>query len=123
MCLTISELKGNRLKKDLDLDKAFFRWHNKNKTWGNFGINLITKEGLENCEITGNYKKPNGEIYGLRFGVLYQCGYNLPKVNYSEMIKLLKKAIGKESLEHKETEQRNNLIIEKMKKDRKSESG
>ena len=88
--ITISELKGNRLKKDLGLERAFFRWHNKNKTWGNFGINLITKGDSDNFELTGNYRRPSGEVYSLRFGILYQIVGNIPISTYEELISLLK---------------------------------
>jgi hypothetical protein len=67
--INIKELSGHRLRKDLCLKYVVKRWHNHNKTGGNFGINLITG-GEINFEITG-YHNIEGKITTLQFKHLY----------------------------------------------------
>ena len=87
-----AELTGNRLKKDLELQRALYRWHNKNKSGGNFGINLITG-GQQNYEITGHYNT-NGEITSLRFGRIYSAGVPVPKdYTYEQLISVIKRGL------------------------------
>ena len=95
------ELTGRRLKKDLGLHSAAQRWHNKNKSGGNFGINLIFDPRLEclNFELTGHYF-PDGEISSLAFGELYQPGTKiypatpyLHSLTYSGLIEIIKERI------------------------------
>ena len=38
--VTIEQLKGPNLKRDLHMFRVVKRWHNHNTTGGNFGINL-----------------------------------------------------------------------------------
>ena len=70
--LNIKELTGPRLKKALGLRRAVRRYNNKNKSGGNFGINLHT-HSQGNFEITGDYD-PYGTIRLLSIGQLYQPG-------------------------------------------------
>ena len=70
--LNIKELTGPRLKKALGLRRAVRRYHNKNKSGGNFGINLYTHTQGD-YEITGDYD-PLENIRLLSIGQLYQPG-------------------------------------------------
>lgn len=75
------ELSGARLKKSLNLIRANQRWHNKNKTGGNFGINLIADKDFygDNFEISGYYNTA-AIIVGLRFGKLWQPGVEITDI-------------------------------------------
>ncbi len=69
-----SELTGRNLKQ-AGFYSAAYRWHNKNKSGGNFGINLLTSQNWQDrhFELTGTYNT-KGEITSLRLGELYQAG-------------------------------------------------
>ena len=78
--ITKKELTGNILKKNLDAKRVMYRWHNKNKSGGNFGINIYYAEEFNretDKELTGYYST-DGNVYRLRFGSLYSCGINIP---------------------------------------------
>ena len=75
-----SELTGAKLKRDLGLEKAHYRWHNKNLSGGNFGINLRTG-GSKDYELTGHYDT-SGRIVILKFGEIYQMGVHLRNAAY-----------------------------------------
>ena len=80
MAITIKQLSGNAVKKGLNAHKSHFRWHNKNKSGGNFGINIYFAEEFNretDKEITGYYNK-DGYIYNLRFSPLYTAGQTIP---------------------------------------------
>lgn len=103
--ININELKGYNLKRDLKLRRVLKRWHNHNKTGGNFGINLITGTRPD-YEITG-YHNLNGEIWNLSIGELYQCGTtlfkrdNMENWDYTRLTNLLNKLINKKVQEVK----------------------
>ena len=61
--ITINELTGAKLKKALHLKKASKGWHNKNKSGGNFGINMVTQDHRF-FELTGHHDT-QGVIYHL----------------------------------------------------------
>ena len=44
-----SELTGRKLKRDLGLKRAMYRYQNKNNTGGNFGINLMAGDTGISC--------------------------------------------------------------------------
>lgn len=95
--ITIEELRGTNLKRDLGLRQVLKRWHNHNNTGGNFGINLMTiKE--PNYEITG-YHNLDNNITSLSFGELYQPGVVLFRSDtmhewtYNRLISLIKKKL------------------------------
>ncbi len=97
--ISINELKGFNLKKDLKLKRVIKRWHNKNKSGGNFGINLKCHEE-PHYEITG-YHDLEGNIYNLSVGELYQCGTTVfkrdscMKWDYKRLVTLLNKLLNK----------------------------
>lgn len=71
------ELKGVSLKKDLNLDRAIKRYHNKHKdNSGNFGFTLIKndirfKDRL--CfDLDGDYNSEK-DIYSLSLGLISSC--------------------------------------------------
>lgn len=89
--ITKSELTSNRLKKGLGAYRVAYRWHNKNKSGGNFGINIYYgKEFLRgrDKELTGEYNT-SGIITGLRYGDLYSAGHNVPQDALSDMEALI----------------------------------
>lgn len=94
MSLSIEQLKGTKLKKDLGLYRVIKRWHNKNNSGGNFGINLIKSPEWQDkhFELTG-YHDLSGYIYSLKFSELYQAGGttlithdNKYEYNYEQLI-------------------------------------
>lgn len=75
MVVHIKELSGARIKKSLGAFKVAKRWHNKNKSGGNFGINIYPRSTSLNdqaYEITG-YHNTKGYVTRLRFSELYQA--------------------------------------------------
>lgn len=103
--IDITELKGTNLKKDLKLDRALKRWHNKNKSGGNFGINLYQKDDKPDYQITG-YHNLNGDVTGLSVAQLYQAGPTIfskgehSEWNYPKLIKFLTKILAREKELH-----------------------
>lgn len=87
--MKIQELNGNAIKKALGIKKAYFRWHNKNKTWGNFGINLEEVNGID-CEISGSYNE-NKDIISLCFGRMYQAGIAISERNFEYLMDMIKR--------------------------------
>lgn len=76
------ELTGNRLKKSLNAYRVNMRWHNKNKSFSNFGFNIYFGKEFNrdtDKELTGIYNSQTNEIVNLAFGYLYQCGQKIPK--------------------------------------------
>lgn len=73
--MNIKDIKGTTFKKLMKAEKSSFRWHNKNKSGGNFGIEI---RGIErkNYQITGDYNTL-GNFYELRFGPIYQAGMKM----------------------------------------------
>ena len=101
------ELAGNRLKKSLNARKVCYRWNNKNKGWGNFGINIYFSEEFKrgiDKELTGEYKEIDGEniISSLTFSDLWGgCGIriDLKEIDtYNKLIEWIKYNILQEGL-------------------------
>ena len=90
MGLMFSDLTGPKLKKMLGANRALRRYHNKNKSGGNFGINIYT-EGKGSFEINGRYN-PNGEIISIDIGRLWgtPTRYRVLGVSKEEVIGLIK---------------------------------
>lgn len=88
--LTMKELKGTALKKALNAKSVSMRWHNKNKSGGNFGFNI---RGVPNTahdfELTGNYNE-HGEVFGLIFGRIYWGATPIRANSYDMLIQILK---------------------------------
>ncbi len=90
-----SELTGAKLKRDLGLKSAKYRWHNKNKSGGNFGINLIAGDDDKDSEIDGMYNT-KGEVVTLSVGAIYQPGARLsdvPSLTYEKLIEKVKEIL------------------------------
>ena len=91
-----SELKTNDLKKLINAKRIAQRWHNKNKSGGNFGLNIYFGDEFvrgRDKEITGNYNS-DGEITSLHFGNLYWGNQSVPKecfISLEELAKYLNK--------------------------------
>ena len=78
--INIKEFNGRLVKEKLKAHNSSFRWHNKNKGGGNFGINIYFAKEFNretDKEFTGYYDK-KGDIYLLRFSPLYECGIEIP---------------------------------------------
>ena len=84
-----SELTGRKLKRDLGLKRALYRYHNKNNTGGNFGINLMAGEDYKDYELTGHYDT-DGVIQQIKLGELYQVGVVLDVETYEELVDRIK---------------------------------
>ena len=85
-----TELKTNELKKLLNAHRLNTQWHNKNKSGGNFGLNIYfgaTFERDRDKQITGYYNK-EGDLYGIKYGSMYGIGQKIPKCILKD-IKLL----------------------------------
>jgi hypothetical protein len=88
--LKIEELKGNVLKKALNAKNAMMRYHNKNKSGGNFAMNLLGIDGRD-YELSGAYCM-TGEITELRFGNIYYRGLHydfLHEVTLESVLKFI----------------------------------
>lgn len=70
--MKFTELNGRSIKKSLGIKKTSMRYHNKNNSGGNFGINVYDVSGVD-CEISGLYDT-DGKITRLSFGRLYANG-------------------------------------------------
>jgi len=97
--INIKDLRGAKLKKSLGLKRVMKRWHNHNKSGGNFGINLY-QDGGQNYEITGDHNLA-GKVTDLHFGHLWQCGVKLfddsdyREWTYNKLIDFLNSSINK----------------------------
>lgn len=87
------ELKGNVFKKEFNLYKCSYGYHNKNNTGGNFGLNFYLKEEFnERTDFTlhGEYDINNEithlDINSIRIG---QYGIIVKKEDYEDLNKLL----------------------------------
>ena len=90
--LTLNELKGQKLKKDLKLDSAVKSWHNKHKDGsGNFGI-MLTK-GTKWVRLAG-FHTPSGKVYNLTIETAEHAPKSISAKTYEELIKQLGKLFG-----------------------------
>jgi len=90
--LTIDELKGQRLKKDLKLNSATKSWDNKHKNGaGNFGI-ILTK-GTKWVRLAGSYT-PNGKVYNLTIETTEHAPKTISVKSYKELIRQLGNLFG-----------------------------
>lgn len=86
--MNIKELNGKSIKKALACKSASYRWHNKNKSGGNFGINLLGVNSKD-LEITGQYDL-TGQVYGLRIGLIYWSRMSVKPTDFNELMTMLK---------------------------------
>lgn len=91
--MKITELKSIQIKKNLCAASVRFRWHNKNNTGGNFGINVIGVKG-KNYEISGRYNC-EGTLRCLRFGFINEVGIPMNVNSIEEMFEFINKIIEK----------------------------
>jgi len=73
MVLFMDLMTGPNIKKSLNALSVSKRYHNKNKSGGNFGINVMFHRELKpgNYEFNGDYNT-RGEIVRLTFAPMYQ---------------------------------------------------
>jgi len=83
--MLFKDINNNALKKVFGFSYARVRYHNKNKSGGNFGTNYVIGEygkpgyenyEIENYEIHGAYDT-HGVLYQLGMGKAYQVGYRI----------------------------------------------
>ena len=89
--LLFSDLTGAKLKKMLNATKASRRYHNKNKSGGNFGINVYT-DGKDSFEINGRYNT-QGEITSLGVGRLWGMPTDyrsVSKITKTQLLNIIK---------------------------------
>jgi hypothetical protein len=87
----IKDLKSIVIKKKLNAESVCFRWHNKNKSGGNFGINIC---GVSDNDygISGRYND-QGLLINLRFGFIYQRGIHMEVKDINEMFEFIENFI------------------------------
>ena len=90
--MNIKDLKSIVIKKKLDAERVCFRWHNKNNSGGNFGINIWNVKGKD-YEISGYYNV-EGLLRGLRFGFIFQAGIPMNVQTIEEMFEFIEKVLG-----------------------------
>lgn len=73
--INIIELKGNRIKKAIGAESVNKRYHNKNKSGGNFGFTIVKDKTW--YDLSGYYNT-EGHVHGLRFGQFSNAGAELP---------------------------------------------
>lgn len=93
--ININEINNRQLKKILGLKQAKYRYHNKNKSGGNFGINFHHPSG-NSYELCGRYRN-DGTLTDIRFGKLWSMGRQLITIveDYNHLIEIMKKVIEK----------------------------
>jgi len=106
LAVNMNQLTGPKLKKELNLIKATKRYHNKNKSGGNFGIDLrITPKGKW-FTISG-YHNLDNEVTSARIGKSFNPGMTLINPNnykfadYREFISTISRHIKTESILNK----------------------
>jgi len=111
--LTIDELKGNRLKKDLGLDVASKIWDYKHKDGsGDFGFML--KKGVKWVKLTGSYT-PSGKVYGLMIETSEHAPQAIPVEirTYEDLINYLREVFEVKKPEVKEEKEEKPPVEEK----------
>lgn len=89
--MNVKEIKSSVIKKRLYAKQVCYRWHNKNKTGGNFGINICGVNDKD-YEISGYYDI-EGTVRGLRFGFIYTAGIPMSVQTIEEMFEFIEKSI------------------------------
>jgi hypothetical protein len=99
--ITINDLKEfNKItKKEFKFNQVGFRYHNKNKTGGNFAINYafseFGKDDYKDYELNGEYRTDGSFIY-LEVGKAFKIGTRLDLSiieNLSDLLREFKKVI------------------------------
>lgn len=85
--MNIKDLKSSVIKKRLNAKQVCYRWHNKNKTGGNFGINICGVNSKD-YEISGYYDL-TGLVSGLRFGFIYTAGIAIDVQSIEELFRFI----------------------------------
>ncbi len=79
--MKITELNGKAIKKALGAKSCCYRWHNKNLTGGNFGINVLAVNGND-WQICGEYDN-FGNVRNLRFGRIFSVCLRMPETEFN----------------------------------------
>jgi len=86
--INISELKGQQIKKATGIDTSVKRYHNRNKSGGNFGFSL--RKGNRWFDLNG-YHDLSGHVKGLRFGDFAGAGTPINPKSFDELMSALKR--------------------------------
>ena len=90
--MNIKDFKSLEIKKKLNADSVSYRWHNKNKIGGSFGINIIGVNGRD-YQISGHYNN-KGVVRELRFRPLSRYGISMDVDTVEEMVEFICKITG-----------------------------
>jgi hypothetical protein len=89
--MKIQDLKAGlkQIKREFKFNCVKFRYHNKNLSGGNFGIDLIKgnygDREREYYEISGNYNTQN-DLFSLRIGKGFQIGSKVNPKDINDLI-------------------------------------
>jgi len=86
--IKIGELRGQQIKKATGIDTSVKRYHNKNKSGGNFGFSL--RKGDRWFDLSGYYDL-TGHVKGLRFANFGAAGVPLNPKSFDELMSALKR--------------------------------
>jgi len=86
--INISELKGQQIKNATGIETAVKRYHNRNKSGGNFGFTL--RKGDRWFDLNG-YHDLGGHVKGLRFANFGAAGTPINPKSFDELMSALKR--------------------------------
>lgn len=95
--INIKEIKGTRFKKELNLNRCRFGYHNKNNSGGNFGLDFYKEEEFNekiDFSLSGAYDKIGNirrlSLSSIRIG-MFQFKINLDECsNFDKLVEDLK---------------------------------
>ena len=86
--INISEVRGQQIKKALGIDTCVKRYHNRNKSGGNFGFTLV--KGDRWFDLNG-YHDLTGHVKGLRFANFGAAGVPINPKSFDDLMSALKR--------------------------------
>jgi hypothetical protein len=92
--MNIEEIEELVNRKNFNLKTIKFMWNNKNKSGGNFSVN-IKSTSERDYQIFGRYDS-EGTIINLRFGIFLQYGCIIPANSIEEMFEFIHNVLEKE---------------------------
>ena len=87
--MNVKEVRGAYFKKALRASRCYFRYHNKNKSGGNFGFEMQGLIGGRGLELWGHYGA-DGEIYHLAIGDIFGRKSEISKEIHSDRDAVIK---------------------------------
>ncbi len=86
--LTMNQVTGSAFKKEVGFKRAIKRYHNKNKSGGNFGFTLIDKN--DKWYDLHGFHDTNKKVSNVRFGKYSETGSPISTSSLSKMMKGIK---------------------------------